>query len=402
MPRQRFLASSLLAVTRGSGRRWARGRGACCVLLIAGCAGIEPRAVSPDLTEPVFEPGWLLRGSLSVEPGLCTLATVGLDVTVLPSELPLPGQTRLLDEACRGPAPPLGSASTGTPGEWVRLEGATAWAPDPLRVETRLTDVLAVLHRVPRPRGIAVLFAGLAMPADAEVMRRLADALARREWIAAVVLRDDSISGFDPRWEAHRGLALARELQRSCTPGAAPPLAFLGLSMGGLEALLAARDAPVTLGRDARAAVLDPVLDFARVARNLDGSFHDVSTDAVQTYFQRIMAGRYRVAPVRFAEILERVPPGGRLTSLERDAPARWLCDGPVDRFTVLLSRMDPVLGNAQREALEQRGFPFQRTAAAGHIPFACDLSLFGRLVAAATEAPAVGGSCGGERRPRD
>lgn len=373
-------------------------RRACCLLLLAGCAAIEPRAVSPDLSQPLFEPGWLLRGSLSLEPALCTLASAGLDVTVLPGELPPPRYTLDLDEACRAPALPLGPASTGTRGEWVRLEGATAWALDALRVEARLTDVLAVLHRVPGPRGIAVLFAGMAMPADSEVMRRLAEALARRGWIAAVVLRDDSISGFDPRWEAHRGLALARELQRSCTPGDAPALAFLGLSMGGLEALLAARDAPATLERDARAAVLDPVLDFSRVADHLDGSFHDLSTDAMQTYFQRIMAGRYRVAPVRFAEALERAPPTGRLTSLQKDAPARWLCDGSVDRYTVFLSRIDPVLGNAQREALEQRGFPFQRTEAAGHIPFACDLSLFERLVASATEAPAAGArGCGGE-----
>jgi|GEM_PF-3401591 len=380
-----------------------RARGPCCVLFLAGCAAVEPRAVSPDLSERVFEAGWLLHGSLSLEPALCTLATAGLDVTVLPSKLPPPRETLVLDEACHGPALPLGSASTGTPGQWVRLDGATAWALDPLRLEARLTDVLAVLYRVPGPRGIAVLFAGMTMPADSEVMRRLADALARRGWIAAVVLRDDSISGFDPRWEAHRGLALARELQRSCTPGATLALAFLGLSMGGLEALLAARDAPGTLDRDASAAVLDPVLDFSRVAENLDGSFHDISTDAMQTYFQRIMAGRYGVAPVSFAETLERVPPSGRLTSLQNDAPARWLCDGPVDRYTVFLSRMDPVLGNAQREALEQRGFPFQRTEAAGHIPFACDLSLFDRMVTAATEAPAAGtGSCGGKGRPSD
>ncbi|MGZ6164151.1 MAG: hypothetical protein ACXWLS_12520, partial [Myxococcaceae bacterium] len=62
-------------------------------LLLTGCAAVEPRAVSPDLEQRVFDPGWFLRGSLSVEPALCTLATVGLDVTVLPSELPPPLHT---------------------------------------------------------------------------------------------------------------------------------------------------------------------------------------------------------------------------------------------------------------------------------------------------------------------
>lgn len=375
-----------------------------CFLLLTGCAAVQPRAVSPDLEQRVFDPGWLLRGSLSLEPALCTLATVGLDVTVLPSELPPPLDTRGLEDACSAPVAPSPPSSTGIRGEWVKLAGATAWAHDPLRLKARQTDVLATLYRVPEPRGIAVLFTGLAMPADSDVMRRFADALARRGWMSAVVLRDDSISGFDPRWEAHRGLALSRELERVCTPGRTPGLAFLGLSMGGLEALLAARDAPATLERgDARVAVLDPVLDFHLVAAHLDSTFHDISTDAMQTYFQRIMAGRYRVAPVRFADAIERAPPTGRMTSLKEDAPASWLCDGTVDRSTVFLSSIDPVLGNAQREALEQRGFPFQRTEAAGHIPLACDLSLFVRMADSATEAPAPATRrCEGQKRSAD
>ena len=327
---------------------------------------------------------------------------MGLDVTVLPGELPPPRDTRRLEEACGAPAGHLAPSSTGSRGEWVRLEGAAAWATEPLRIEARQTEVLAVLHRVPEPRGIAILFAGLAMPAESEVMRRFADGLARRGWLAAVVLRDDSISGFDPRWEAHRGLALARALRRECTPGGELPLAFLGLSMGGLEALLAARDAPPSTGRaEARAVVLDPVLDFGRVAAHLDGTFHDVSTDAMQTYFQRIMAGRYRVAPVRFAEVLDRAPPTGRMTSPARDGPSTWLCQGAVDRYAVYLSRTDPVLGDAQRAGLAAQGFPFRRTDAAGHIPLACDLSLFETMVDAATGAlPPGAARCGGASRP--
>ena len=296
-------------------------------------------------------------------------------------------EARPVGLACPDAVAPLLPSLTGSPGEWVWLDGATAWAEEPVRVDARQTDVLAVLYRVPEPRGIAILFAGLAMPADAEVMRRFADALARRGWLSAVVLRDDSISGFDPRWEAHRGLALARELRRLCAAGREPALAFLGVSMGGLEALLAGRDAPASLG-PVRVAVLDPVLDFRAVASHLDSFFHDVSTDAMQTYFQRIMAGRYRVAPVRFADVLTRVPPSGRMTSLERDEPTRWLCEGPVERYRVFLSRLDPVLGDAQRASLEARGFPFRRTAAAGHVPLACDLSLFDAMVEAATGPP--------------
>jgi hypothetical protein len=363
---------------------------------------VEPRAVSPDLSEPVFASGWLLRGSLSLEPGLCSLATVGLDVTVLPAELPPPENTRPVAVACRDAVAPLLPSSTGSAGEWIRLDGGTAWAEEPVRVDARQADVLAVLHRVPEPRGIAILFAGLAMPADTEVMRRFADGLARRGWLSAIVLRDDSISGFDPRWEAHRGLALARELRRLCTARREPAIAFLGVSMGGLEALLAGRDAPASLGpADVRVAVLDPVLDFRAVAAHLD-SFFPVSTDTMQTYFQRIMAGRYRVAPVKFASALSRVPPTRRLTSLETDQPTRWLCDGPVDRYRVFLSRSDPVLGEAQRGSLEARGFPFRRTAAAGHVPLACDLSLFEEMVEAVTGSPPSDAvRCSGANPPR-
>ncbi len=377
-------------------------RRACCLLLLAGCAAVEPRSVSPDLGEPLFEPGWFLRGPFALEPALCSLATVGLDVTVLPAELSPPRHPRGLEEACRAAAEPIAPSSTGSRGEWVRLEAAAAWAADPLRMEARQTEVLAVIHRAPEARGIAILFAGLAMPADSEVMRRFADAFARRGWLAAVVLRDDSISGFDPRWEAHRGLALARELGRVCTPGREPPLAFLGLSMGGLEALLAARDAPASTERaEARAVVLDPVLDSALVAAHLDGAFHDVSTDAMQTYFQRIMAGRYRVAPVRFAEAIIRAPPTGQMTTPGKDEPSTWLCQGPVDRYAVFLSRTDPVLGDAQRAGLEAQGFRFRRTEAAGHIPLACDLSLFETMVDAATGAlPPGTPRCGGASRP--
>ncbi len=286
-------------------------RRACCLVLLAGCAAVDPRAVSPDLSEPLFEPGWLLRGTLSLEPALCSLATVGLDVTVLPRELPPPEHTRGLAEACRDAAEALAPSSTGSRGEWVHVGGAEAWAADPLRLETRRTDVLAVLHRPPAPRGIAILFTGLAMPADSEVFRRFADGFVRRGWIA--------------------------------------------------------------------------VLDFVRVGAHLDGAFHDISTDAMQTYFQRIMAGRYGVAPVRFQRTLQRAPPTGRMTSLDTDVPSAWLCQGPVERTAVFLSRTDPVLGDAQRSALEAQGFPFQRTPAAGHIPLACDLSLFDLLVDTAT-----------------
>jgi len=373
-------------------------RRGCCLLLLAGCSAVEPRAVSPDLAEPVFASGWLLQGSLSLEPGFCSLATVGLDVTVLPAELPPPEHTRPLERGCQDAIAAPSLSSTGSPGEWIRLDGAVAWVDEPVRVEARRTDVLAVLRRVPEPRGIAILFAGLAMPADSDVMRRFADALARRGWLSATVLRDDSISGFDPLWEAHRGLALARELRRVCAPGA-PAFAFLGLSMGGIEALLAGRDASGSVGAaDIRVAVLDPVLDFRAVASHLDGYFHDVSTDAMQTYFQRIMAGRYRMAPVRFGDILARVPPTGRATRLDQDPPSAWLCDGPVNRYRVFLSRFDPVLGDEQRAALEARGFPFRRSTAAGHIPLACDLSLFDLMVDAATGPPSP--DAGGCRPP--
>jgi hypothetical protein len=380
-------------------------RRACCLLVLSGCASVTPQAVSPDIAQPVFEPGAVLRGPFALGPALCSLATVGLDVTLLPAEPGGPEETQIpaLSTVCSAKVDEDHELSTGPRGLWARLGGEVAWAGDPQQLEARRTGISALVYRVREPRGIAVLFTGLAMPADSDALRRFAVALARRRWLTAVVVRDESIGGFDPRWEAHRGLALASALRGSCAGGGAP-VAFLGLSMGGLEALLAARDAPVrpALGQP-RAVVLDPVLDLREVAAHLDSTFHSVSTDAMQTFFQRIMAGRYRRAPVRFTCEIERRPPTGRMTDPDADAPAAWLCDGPVRRYSIFLSATDPVLGDEQRRRLEARAFSFERTEVGGHVPLACDLALYDRMADATTDTTGATFSvCAGptEQRP--
>ena len=373
--------------------------------MLIGCASVTPQAVSPDIAQPVFEPGAVLRGPFALGPALCSLATVGLDVTLLPAEPggPDEGQIPALATVCAAKVDEEHGPTTGPRGLWARLAGAEAWAGDPQRLEARRTGISAVVYRVRDPKGVAIVFTGLAMPADSDALRRFALVLARRGWLTAVVVRDDSIGGFDPRWEAHRGLALAAALRSSCT-GGEPPVAFLGISMGGLEALLAARDAPArpALG-EPRAVVLDPVLDLREVAAHLDSTFHRVSTDAMQAYFQRIMAGRYRRGPVRFACEIDRRPSTGRMSDPDADAPAAWLCDGPVRRYSIFLSATDPVLGDEQRRRLEARAFSFERTAAGGHIPLACDLELYDRMADAATDTTGATFSvCAGptERRP--
>ena len=373
--------------------------------MLSGCASVTPQAVSPDIAQPVFEPGAVLRGPFALGPALCSLATVGLDVTLLPAQPGGPSENQIpaLSKVCAAPADEEHQLSTGPRGLWARLDGADAWAGDPQRLEARRSGISALVYRVPEPKGLAILFTGLAMPADSDALRHFAVALARRGWLTAVVVRDESIGGFDPRWEAHRGLALAAALRSSCARGE-PPVAFLGLSMGGLEALLAARDAAVrpALGQP-RAVVLDPVLDMREVADHLDSTFHRISTDAMQTYFQRIMAGRYRRAPVRFTCEMDRRPPTGRMTDPDADAPAAWLCDGPVRRYSIFLSATDPVLGDEQRRRLEARAFSFERTEVGGHIPLACDLELYERMSDAATDTTGATFSvCAGptERRP--
>jgi hypothetical protein len=162
------------------------------------------------------------------------------------------------------------------------------------------------------------------------------------------------------------------------------PVGFVGISLGGMEALLANREA-LAVGLRARAAVLDPLMDPDLTASNLDSTWHSASVDSMQAYFRRILAGRYQEKPLpSFHEILNRVstahPPS---TVLSRDAPSKWLCQAPRDAYSIFLSDTDPVLGDAQREFAKRCDWPLKPAGAPGHTPLACNLGLFESMIKA-------------------
>jgi hypothetical protein len=156
----------------------------------------------------------------------------------------------------------------------------------------------------------------------------------------------------------------------------------VGISLGGLEALLANREA-LKQGMDTRAGVLDPVLDAVRVAQNLDSYWHSVAVDTMQAFFQRILSSRYGETPIpSFADVISRVRSHtGAVTDFDRDAPSVWLCGAKRDAYSIFLSEKDPVLGEKQREFARSCGFPLLPARALGHVPLACRLELFDEMI---------------------
>ncbi len=150
----------------------------------------------------------------------------------------------------------------------------------------------------------------------------------------------------------------------------------------GLEALLANREA---LGRavSARAAALDPVLDFEMVTDNLDSFWHSAAVDSMQAYFRRILRGRYQEPPsTTFREVMNRLSSHpDAVTNPHADAPSAWLCSAKPDAYAVFLSDTDPVLGDDQRKFARDCGFPLKPAGAPGHTPLACRLKLFEEMI---------------------
>jgi pimeloyl-ACP methyl ester carboxylesterase len=363
---------------------WHEGRRSTAVslaitVLIAGCTW--PRVVPVSPNDPLYASGFPLVGTANLDAALCSLSSVGGDIARLVSPPDDTSHALSLDDAC-----PAQRSADGPPLAGVLVETSPAGGDLGFRVPIR-----GYLHAVPDATGILVLFAGLAMPSDGWINERFTEWAASRGYASFALVRDESTRPirFDPRAEALRGLRAAQQLRGRCGLASNARVAFIGVSMGGMEALLAARYAP-TMGAEfagARAVVLDPIIAPEAVAANLDRYWRSLSVDAMQAFFRRILVARYsEPLNVSFSELLgrtRRTSDRPTLTDPEGDTPARWLCRERVPA-TIFLSSTDPALGDEQREAIACPGASFARrdTGVPGHIPLGCNLDLFRQIVA--------------------
>jgi hypothetical protein len=338
----------------------------------AGCSWLWPTVVPAGAGpgEPLFHTGFPLGGEVRIDGALCSLLTLGPDATRSVSPPGALDGAVTLEEACQE-QPPDGIGRSGRPARLVR-------------VDTTLGSASGWLFGLRSATGLVVAFSGLGMPADGWVNARFAEVAARRGLATFALVRDESPRPmvFDPLREARRGVEAARQVLGACRLAAPASLAFVGISLGGLEALLANREARAA-GLATRAAVLDPILDPALAAATLDGFQHPLAVDAVQGFFRRLLAGRYQEpAATTFREVLARTASHpGALTDLALDAPSHWLCQAGGAGYAVFLSDTDPALGDAQRGFATACGFPLRRAQAPGHAPLACRLALFSDLL---------------------
>ncbi len=327
----------------------------------AGCSWMWPTVVRTSPNEPLFHSGFPLVGCLRFDGAICSLVSLGPDATrVVSKPEPTDGAVPL-EQACQHGLP-------GAAGRQLVMV-STAYGP-----------VHGYLFAADSATGLVVAFSGLGTPPAGWINERFAEVAARRGFITFAPVRNESPRPiyFDPLREARRALDAARQILTACHLREPSDLAFLGISLGGLEALLANREA-LQRGMMTRAVVLDPVLDVRLAAANLDSFWHGPAVDAVQNYFRRILTGRYgEDPPPRFEDVMERVASQPHsVTDLRLDAPSAWLCGARRDAYAVFLSDTDPVLGDAQREFAESCGFPLRKAGVPGHAPLACRLELF-------------------------
>jgi hypothetical protein len=341
---------------------------------MSGCSWFWPTMVRTDPADrEVFRSGFPLVGPARTDGAVCSLASVGPDATELVSPPEPLDQAVPLDDGCATAEPAL-RGQRGRIGRLVIVNG-------------KFGRVHGYLFAVPSPRGLLVAFSGLGMPAGGWMNERFAELAARRGFATFAPVRDESARpiAFDPLREARRALGGALRIRERC--GIRDPLvAFVGVSMGGMEALLANREARAEK-LATRVAVLDPLLDPPAVTDHLDSFWHSFATDAMQGYFRRILRGRYgEPASTSFRELLNRSPPNGE-TILERDAPRAWLCQADRGRYAVFLSDSDPVLGERQADFARNCGFPLRRARVKGHVGVACRLELFDEMLDAVEPA---------------
>lgn len=343
---------------------------AVALALCSGCSWIWPTVVRTGPDEPLLHSGFPLVGGLRPDGALCSLVSAGPDATrvVNPPE-PLPPPVPLA-EACQAIAR---EAPGGRP------------SPISVALDTPHGRAAGYLFGRGPASGVAVVFSGLGMPPDGWINTRFAELASRDGLLAFAPARDESAHPiyFDPVREARRALAAAQAIASACRVERGV-VGFLGISMGGMEALLANREA-LQAGLRTRAVALDPVLDAAQVTAHLDSFWHGFATDATQAYFRRILTGRYREdPPPSFRALLARTAEHpDAMSELGRDAPGAWLCGAPREAYAVLVSDTDPVLGDGQRAFAHSCGFPLRPAGAPGHTPLACRLAIFDEMMRA-------------------
>jgi hypothetical protein len=338
-----------------------------------------PTVVRTSPREPLFHSGFPLVGPARLDGALCSLVTLGPDALAVVNPPERTAIAAPLEEACRD-ASPRPDGERGRVGRLVRLE--TAHGP---------------VHGYVYPRrhatGLIVAFSGLGMPAAGWINQRFAETAALHGLATFAPARDEAARPiwFDPRREALRALDAAAQVASACAIEPPGNVAFVGISMGGLEALLANREA-LQRGYSARAAVLDPLLDVSLVADHLDSFWHPLAVDSVQAYFRRILTGRYgEDPPPAFREVLHRTASHREaLTDPLVDTPPSWLCQAQRDAYAIFLSDTDPVLGDRQRDFARACGFPLRPAGVPGHTPLACRPALFEEMVQAIVTAPRV------------
>ena len=354
-------------------------------LVASGCSWFWPTIVRDDPADQVFRSGLPLVGPARTDGALCSLATAGPDTNEIAGHAEPLDAAVPLDDWC-ATAEPARPGQRGRLGRLVEVDG-------------KLGRVHGYLFAAPAARGLLVAFSGLGMPASGWVNERFAELAARRGWATFAPVRDESARpiAFDPLREARRALGGALRIRERC--GIREPfLAFVGMSMGGLEALLANREARAA-SLETRVAVLDPLLDPPAVTDNLDSFWHSLATDSMQAYFHRILRGRYgEPASTTFRELLNR----SRADPQTRpdDSPPAWLCKADPRAYAVFLSDGDPVLGSAQADFARHCKFPLRSAKVKGHVGVACRLELFDEMLdAVGRPAPPVARAVAGSRR---
>ncbi len=354
--------------------------------VMTGCSTLWPAVVRPSPEEPVFHAS-LLAGGSGTDGALCSLSTIGPEVTLVIRPPESTGGAIPLEQACSREVPDF-DAQHGRIAQMVSIS-------------TPSGPLFGYLFRAQAANGIVVAFSGMGMPAGGWVNARFAEAAARRGLITFAPIRDEAARPiyFDPLREARRAIDAAQQIGVACRSAAPQNIRFVGISLGGLEALLANRES-LHQGLDTRVAALDPVLDVEKVTANLDSYWHSFPVDTMQAFFRRILSGRYGEWPTpSFHDVMNRIRSHPEaITDLGRDVPSIWLCSAPRNAYAIFLSDEDPVLGESQREFAQACNLPIWPACAPGHTPLACRPELFEEMIAAvhATDgaAPPPGITC--------
>lgn len=349
----------------------------------AGCSTLWPAVVSTSPEKPVFHAASLAGGS-GTDAALCSLSTIGPELTRLVNPPESTEGAIPLEQACAQDA--LGVAEH------------RGMAPL-VSISTSLGPSFGYLFVAAHAQGVLVAFSGLGMPPDAWINRKFAEVGGGHGLITFAPARDEIARPiyFDPLREARRAIEAAKQIAVTCGATVPENISYVGISLGGLEALLANRES-LDQGMATRAAVLDPVLDANMVTSNLDSYWHSFAVDTMQLFFRRILSGRYGEQPVpSFHEVMNRTRlHKDAMTDLDRDVPSAWLCSARRDAYAIFLSDEDPVLGEEQREFAQSCSFPLLPACVPGHVPLACRLDLFEAMIDAihpsdrAAPAPAV------------